>query len=122
MLIDGSISHIFRSMKHSLDGLIRCFRDEVAFRQECLIAIPHFLGLLILPLGWYVRLFLSALWFMLAVVELMNTAVEAVTNLASPGMHDLAKKAKDVASAAVFMVLILLCLGWVTVLDVLYFG
>ena len=122
MLIDGSISHVLRSMKHSLDGLIRCFRDEVAFRQECLIAIPHFLGLLILPLGWYVRLFLSALWFMLAVVELMNTAVEAVTNLASPGMHDLAKKAKDVASAAVFMVLILLCLGWVTVLYVLYFG
>ena len=67
-------------------------------------------------------MFLSALWFMLAVVELMNTAVEAVTNLASPGMHDLAKKAKDVASAAVFMVLILLCLGWVTVLYVLYFG
>lgn len=122
MLINKSISHVFRSMKHSVEGLVRCFRDEIAFRQECLIAIPHFLALLMLPLVWYVRLFLAALWFMLAVVELMNTAVEAVTNLASPGIHDLAKKAKDVASAAVFLMIILLCLGWTMVLYVLYFG
>lgn len=120
MLLNKSISHVFRSMKHSLDGLVRCFRDEIAFRQECLIAIPHFLALLMLPLVWYVRLLLAALWFMLAVVELMNTAVEAVTNLASPGMHDLAKKAKDVASAAVFLMIVLLSVSWSIVLYVLY--
>lgn len=118
--MNDSIVHICRSVKYSLDGLSRCFRDEIAFRQECLLAVPHFAAVFSLPLEWHVRLFLSALWFMLAAVELMNTAVEAVTDIASPGKHDLAKKAKDVASSAVFLMIVLLCISWAVVLGMLY--
>ena len=114
-----SLAHIVHSLGYSLDGLNRCFHDEIAFRMECLLAIPHFAMLLLLPLKWEVRLFLAALWFVLAAVELLNTAVEAVVDLASPMTHDLAKKAKDVASAAVFLMIMLICISWATILCVL---
>lgn len=114
-----SLAHIVHSLGYSLDGLNRCFHDDIAFRMECLLAIPHFAMLLLLPLKWEVRLFLAALWFVLAAVELLNTAVEAVVDLASPMTHDLAKKAKDVASAAVFLMVMLICISWATILCVL---
>lgn len=112
---------MFRSLRYSLDGLTRCFRDEIAFRQECLLAIPHFAGVLLLPLTWEVKLYLTAIWLMLAAVELLNTAVEAVVNLVSPQKHDLAKKAKDVASSAVFCMLVLFGVSWIVVLCNLCF-
>ena len=117
----GFFMHMFRSLRYSLDGLMRCFHDEIAFRQECLLAIPHFAGVLLLPLTWEVKLYLVSVWLMLAAVELLNTAVEAVVNLASPQKHDLAKKAKDVASAAVFFMLILFGISWTVVLCNLCF-
>ena len=116
-----SFLHMIRSLRYSLEGLSRCFRDEIAFRQECILAIPHFAGVLMLPLTWEIKLYLAAVWFVLAAVELLNTAVEAVVNLASPQKHDLAKKAKDVASAAVFFMLILLGISWIVVLCNLCF-
>ena len=42
-----SFLHMIRSLRYSLEGLSRCFRDEIAFRQECLLAIPHFAGVLL---------------------------------------------------------------------------
>ncbi len=50
-------------------------------------------------------------------VELLNTAVEAVVDLASPEKHDLAKKAKDCGSAAVMCILILIVACWIVVLG-----
>ena len=116
-----SFLHMLRSLRYSFEGVLRCFCDEIAFRQECLLAIPHFAGVFLLPLAWEVKLYLAAVWFVLAAVELLNTAVEAVVNLASPQKHDLAKKAKDVASAAVFFMLVLFGVSWTVVLCSLCF-
>lgn len=121
-LMNKSLMHVFHSLRHSSEGVIRCFRDEIAFRQECVLAIPHFVALFVLPLTCEIRLFLTALWFALAAVELLNTSVEAVTDLASPSKHDLAKKAKDVASAAVLFMIILFVISWGIVLCKLYFN
>lgn len=107
--------HLSNSLKCSLSGLAICFRDEVAFRQECLIAIPHFVAIALLPISLGLKLYLTALWFVLVAIELLNTAIEAVVNLASPDWHLLAKKAKDCASAAVFAVLMLGVTSWTLV-------
>ena len=110
------IVHFVRAFGYSLAGLAACFKDEVAFRQECLIAIPHFLAAVLLPLPMWVRAFLSLLWVLLVTVELLNTAIEAVVNLVSPDRHSLAKKAKDCGSAAVFCISLSLVVTWVCVL------
>ena len=106
------MKHLINAIRYSIQGLRTCFRDEVAFRQECLLAIPHFLFLFLLPLSGYERLYLTIVWVLVLAAELLNTSIEAIVNLVSPEKHPLAGKAKDCGSAAVFCLLILLFLSW----------
>lgn len=108
-----SINHLFLSLRYSLAGLRACFRDEVAFRQECVLGLVHFVALVLLPLTIGVRFVLVSVWVLLVVVELLNTAIESVVDLVSPQRHPLAAKAKDCASAAVFCMLLLLMACWI---------
>lgn len=115
-----AMTHLFQSLFYSAKGLWACFRDEIAFRQECALAVPHFLAVALLPLSVALRLYLILLWFLLVAIELMNTAIESVTNLASPSFHDLAAKAKDCASAAVFVIILLFFSSWLVILISIY--
>ena len=101
---------------NSFHGAVQTYREEEAFRQEV------WLALVLLPLAFWLEvsaaeralLVLTALLPM--VVELLNTAVEAVVDLASPEKHPLAKKAKDAASAAVILSLLVGGGVWLVVL------
>lgn len=104
--------HLLKALGYSLAGLKACFRQEVAFRQECLLAVPHFVLVALVPMELWLRFALVAIWFLIIAFELVNTAIEAVVDLASPERHELAKKAKDCGSAAVLSLLVLLGLGW----------
>ena len=94
------VAHFIRSCKYSLNGLKEGCKES-AFRQELAIAV------VVLPLAWILPFppmhsaFLSACYMFLLTTELLNTGIEAVVDLASPGYHELAKRAKDLASAAV---------------------
>ncbi|MCP3929670.1 MAG: diacylglycerol kinase [Bacteroidetes bacterium] len=97
------IVRIYKAFFYSMDGLKAAFKTEAAFRQELL------LGLLVIP---YVLFFPMSLMFksviffsyvLVLVIELINSAIEAIVDLASPEHHELAKKAKDVGSAAVLI-------------------
>lgn len=102
--------------RYTRDGLIAAWRDEAAFRQESVFVIVALVLMAALPLP------LTASWPLIAsalfvwVVELLNTAMEAVVDLASPTLHPLAKKAKDAGSAAVAMAMAVLALVWAFVL------
>lgn len=109
------ILHGVKAFRYSIQGLRIAFRDEVAIRQEWVLAIPHFAAIVLLPISLPLRLYLAALWFVLLAIELLNTAVEAVVNLVSPEQHPLAGKAKDCGSAAVFCMLMLIGLSWILV-------
>lgn len=111
------IAHLFSALRYSAHGFRACFRDELAFRQECAIAIPHFIAVALVPMELWMRFYLGALWFVMIAIELLNTAIEAVVNLASPEQHPLAKKAKDCGSAAVFCIIFLFVTSWCYVLG-----
>ena len=117
----AGVLHLFRALKYSANGFRACFREEIAFRQECAIAVPHFLAVILLPLTFQARLYLTALWFVLIAFELLNTAIESVTNIASPSKHRLAEKAKDCGSAAVFSIIVLFLLSWFVILAKLVY-
>lgn len=119
--VDG-IAHVFKALRYSVKGIRVCLKDEVAFRQECAIAVPHFILLFLLPLSWSARLLLTILWILLLSFELLNTAIEAVVNLASPSQHPLAAKAKDCGSAAVLGIILMYLLGWAYVLGRFIYG
>ena len=67
-----------------------------------------------------VAVFLDCLWLFLLVTELLNTAIEAIVDLASPGYHVLAKRSKDLASAAVCLAIVVNAIAWLAAV-VLYF-
>ena len=106
------LSRIVRALGYSLTGLHDCFRHEAAFRQEV------FAALLIIPAGLWIggngveRALLVGSWLLVMVVELLNSAVEATVDRFGPEHHALSGRAKDMASAAVFIVIGLAALVW----------
>ena len=107
------VVHMWKAFGFSLQGLRGCFRDELAFRQECVLGIVHFALLVVLPLELWLKVVLGVVFALVLAAELLNTAVEAVVDLASPGKNELAKKAKDCGSAAVAILLAVLFSCWV---------
>ena len=107
-----SFARIFRAMQYSEQGIRSAWRDEAAFRQELVLV------LLLAPLTLWLSLpkldtvVLLALMGLVLVAELLNSALEAVVDMASPEIHVLAGKAKDCGSAAVFASLLMLGGAW----------
>ena len=96
----------------SIQGLKSCFRHEEAFRVEV------FLVVVLSPLGFYIAdsaqdlALLFGAMFMVLITELLNSAIEAVVDLASPEKAELAGRAKDQASAAVMLSMLLFVGVW----------
>ncbi|MGH8750198.1 MAG: diacylglycerol kinase [Burkholderiales bacterium] len=107
---------IWNAFLYSRDGLIAAFRNETAFRQEVLLAAVLMpLGLWLPASGTGHALMLASVLLVL-IVELVNSALEATVDRISLELHPLAKRAKDFASAAVFISLINVPLVWALVL------
>ena len=107
---------IWKALFYSLAGLKAAFLNEAAFRQELLMSvvlIPIALFLKV-PTGQKILLIISI--SIVLIVEVINSAIEAIVDLASPEKHDLAKRAKDMGSAAVFLSLLNMVVVWLWVL------
>ncbi|MEO3692877.1 diacylglycerol kinase [Roseateles paludis] len=106
------LDRIIHAAGYSWSGLKAAYLGESAFRQEvwlCVLATPlaFWLGR-----GWVqISLLLGSLVAVL-VVELLNSAVEAVVDRVSFELHDLSKRAKDIASAAVLLSLLFAAGVW----------
>jgi diacylglycerol kinase (ATP) len=111
-----------RALGYSLQGLRKCYKYESAFRQE--IAIT----LVVVPLGLWLgqggveKALLVSSWMLVLIVELLNSAVEAAVDRFGPEHHKLSGRAKDIASAAVFVTISLACLVWGLILVPRYLG
>lgn len=102
---EAGIAHVFAAARYSLGGIRRLW-GETAFRHEVLafVLIMGLFGLSGAPLWGYVG---ATLLFLLTVsIEALNTAVEEITDHASPDYSDMARHAKDLGSFAVFCLLL----------------
>lgn len=114
------IKRVFRATGFSMKGLKAAWIHEAAFRQELVLAF------LMLPIALFVdistveRLLLILTLFIVLIVELLNSAVEAVVDRVGDEIHVLSGQAKDIASAAVFMSLALCGITWAVVLGARY--
>ena len=99
--------HIFKAAGYSLAGLRTGLRLSLAFRQEA--AILAALIVLLCAYGKPFTTWLIALgaWFLVMMAELINTALEETLNLITKDYNIAVKNAKDMASAAVFLMLAL---------------
>jgi diacylglycerol kinase (ATP) len=100
------------AMRYSIDGIRAALRHEDAFRQEILaVFVLTPVALLLEPSGIGRALMIGSMLIVL-VVELLNSAIEAAVDRISFEDHRLAKRAKDIGSAAVFMSLISVLVIW----------
>jgi diacylglycerol kinase (ATP) len=107
---------IWNAMLYSFDGFAAAFRHEDAFRQEVFLAIVLIPIALNLPVSGPSKGQLIASVLLVMIVELLNSGIEAVTDRVSLEDHSLAKRAKDLGSAAVMLSLINVPVVWLLVL------
>jgi len=111
------LTRLRNALHYSLAGFKAAYHHEDAFRQEVLMAI------VLIPLGIYLgqsgvdRALLVGSVLLVIMIELLNSAVEATVDRISLDSHRLAKRAKDIGSAAVLMSLINLAVVWGLVLS-----
>lgn len=106
------LKRLINAVVYSWLGFQSAFRHEAAFRQEV------FLGIILIPLALYLgespieRAILIFSVLLLLLVELLNSAIEAVVDRIGEEKHELAGRAKDMGSAAVFLAITSLCVVW----------
>ena len=110
------LRRLINALGYSRDGIAAAWRNEAAFRQEILLAA------IALPLAFYLgktgveRALMICSVVLILIVEIHNSAVEAVVDKASPEKSELAKRAKDMGSAAVLLSLINAAAIWACLL------
>ena len=109
----SGVKRIFAAFFYSIDGLKAAWKNEHAFRQEVVLAVPAVIVALLLPVSALEKLMLISVVVMVLIVELVNSAIEAIVDKASPEFHELAGRAKDMGSAAVLLLMcnVMLCWG-----------
>jgi len=107
---------VWNAFRWSMKGLRAAWRHEASFRLE------GYLAIVLVPLGLWLghggleKLALVTGPLLVLSAELLNSAIEAVVDKVCPEIHELAGRAKDMGSAAVFVLMVLTALAWVLVL------
>ena len=106
------LNRIIKACGYSMAGLKAAWQEEAAFRQESLLMI------VMCPLAFWLgesvleQMLLIAVCVLVVIVELMNSAIEAVVDRISDEQHVLSGRAKDMGSAAVFVSIMLVVFVW----------
>lgn len=110
------LKRLINAVGYSIEGFKAAFKHEDAFRQEV------FMTIILVPIACYLaplavdRALMIASLLLVLIVELVNSAIEAVVDRVSIERHALAKRAKDIGSAAVFVALTNVIVVWGLVL------
>ncbi|MEJ2529891.1 MAG: diacylglycerol kinase [Gammaproteobacteria bacterium] len=111
------LQRIINAWGYSMAGFRACFKHEEALRQETYALV------FLIPLGLWIgdtgveRALLVASLLQVPLVELLNSAIEAVVDRFGGEHHKLSGRAKDIGSAAVFLSIVLATVVWVLVLS-----
>lgn len=111
------LERLWRAFGYSAEGLGAALKNEDAFRQELILAV------ILIPVAWFchvpgfAKAVMIASVMLVLIVELLNSAIEAVVDRISLENHQLAKRAKDMGSAAVLLSLVNVVIVWLVVLT-----
>ena len=114
-------TRVIKAAGYSLKGLKAAWVNEAAFRQESVAAIISIFIAFYLDISYIDRILLVSSVVLVAIVELLNSAIEAVVDRIGSEYHELSGRAKDIGSAAVFVSIGLALFIWVLVLWQRYF-
>ncbi len=112
----GTLARLKRAVIVSVSGLKEAWQGEEAFRQEVCLTVVGIPVTFFLPISLAIQFILVGSLLLILTVELLNSAIEAVVDLVTEEDHPLAKRAKDIGSAAVLICLIQAAVVWSIVL------
>lgn len=110
------LRRLFNAFGYSLAGFRAAYKHEDAFRQEALLALILIPLAIWLPVNLIGKALMIGSILLVIIVELLNSAIEATVDRISLDSHDLAKRAKDIGSAAVLVSLVNAAIIWLLVL------
>lgn len=114
------ITRIIHACGYSMQGIHAAFKYEAAFRQELLLT------LILVPLAFFITqdaiklALLISTPLLVLLVEILNSAIEAVVDRFGEDHHELSGRAKDMGSAAVAISLIIVAVVWGLILYEIY--
>ncbi len=106
------IPRLINAFRYSVAGFKAAWKNEEAFRQETILAI------FVIPAGLWLgttcaeRALLVAIYMMIPLIELINSAIESIVDRMGSERHVLAGRAKDMGSAAVFLIICVALIVW----------
>lgn len=112
----SGLRRILPAMGYALAGLKAAWKHEHAFRQELVFVVIGSVIALSLSISSFQKLFLIGVLVFVLIVELFNSAIEAIVDRVSLERHPLSKNAKDMGSAAQFVALSMIALVWAVIL------
>jgi len=104
--------NLFKNTQYALDGLIHAYKTEVSFKLELLISFIVFPAIYLSPFELWMKAILIFTYFLIMIIELVNSALENVVDLVTKEIHPLAKSAKDIGATAVMFTIILHITCW----------
>ncbi|EEQ09485.1 Diacylglycerol kinase [Yersinia mollaretii ATCC 43969] len=110
------LTRIYKAAGYSAKGLSAAWKNEAAFRQEAAVAIMAIILAFWLDIGAITRILLIGSVVLVIIVEVINSAIEAVVDRIGSEFHELSGRAKDMGSAAVFLAILLAIFVWITAL------
>lgn len=114
---NSGVTRVFKAFFYSMEGLASSLKHEAAFRQEVILAAILIPASFLLHVPLVQHLLLVGSIVLVLVVELLNSAIEAVVDDISLRNRPLAKRAKDMGSAAVLLSLLNCLICWASVIT-----
>lgn len=111
------LRRVLNALGYSVSGIQAAYRHEDAFRQEIWLALLLIPIALWLPATGTGHALMIASVILVLIIELINSALEATVDRISLDHHELAKRAKDIGSAAVLLALMNVVIVWALVLH-----
>lgn len=109
---NSGIQRILKASIYSLQGLKAALKHEAAVRQELVLLIIAVLLLCWFDVSQVERILMIGTVVLVLIVELINSAIEAVVDRIGVEKHELSGRAKDIGSAAVFVALLFAAFTW----------
>ena len=110
------LTRIVKAAGYSYKGLIAAWQNEAAFRQELVATVVAIIVAVWLDVGVIARILLIGSVLLVMIVEILNSAIEAIVDRVGTEYHELSGRAKDMGSAAVSLAIILALFVWASVL------
>ncbi len=108
--------HLFKNTQYALEGFLHAFKTESSFKLELLAGVFIIPAIFLFDISMVSQLILLVTFFLILIVELLNSAVENVVDLVTKEIHPLAKNAKDIGATAVMFSITLHVICWGVIL------